>query len=96
MKEMKIKKNKKTKRVSIFEREKILFSELSDKELGLLIKKMKKKINLIGINTYGKDLLMTLIECLKRTNTTDVNLKEVQDLVKKLFFRKYIFDKKRV
>jgi hypothetical protein len=96
MKEMKIKKNKKTKRVSIFERKKILFSELSDKELGLLMKKMKKKINLIGINTYGKDLLMTLIECLKRTNTTDVNLKEVQDLIKKLFFRKYIFDKKRV
>jgi hypothetical protein len=88
MKKMKIKKTEKTLRLSTFEKNKIMVSKMSDKELGLLVKKMSKKINFLGVNIYGESLYMTLNECLKRTTTTDVNVREGQDEMRIYIFRK--------
>lgn len=87
MKELNIKKIEKKIRLSTFEKNKIMVSKMSDEELGLLIKKMKKKIHFLGENIYGKGLYMILKECLRRT-TTDVNVREGQDTMRIYIFRK--------
>jgi hypothetical protein len=94
MKELNIKKKEKKIRLSTFEKHKILVSKMSDKELGLLFKKMKQKINFLGENIYGKYLDMILKECLRR-NTTDVNVREGQDTMRIYIFRKNLYEESK-
>jgi hypothetical protein len=95
MKELNIKKKEKKIRLSTFEKHKILVSKMSDKELGLLFKKMEKKVNFLGVNIYGKGLYMILKECLRRT-TTDVNVREGQDTMRIYIFRKNLHKEYKV
>jgi hypothetical protein len=74
--------------MTTFEMKKMILKEMTDAELGKLAVNIETMINLSGKNILGNAVSMMCNECVKRPNTTDVNILRIQDLMIRSLYKR--------